>query len=152
MSSCQGSPPHSDHGKNSAGRWVKCPGHSRSGSRRRHPAMSRTSDTHTSGSDYWSASGHSTVRSWSGAFVEPTERQELDLLASETLSQSDDDCASTATPTFSDKSEAPQAVAARNSGQWGCVAQSLVPITSASCTCTQEHCQRSARLRMLQSS
>ncbi|KAL3138892.1 hypothetical protein ABBQ32_005715 [Trebouxia sp. C0010 RCD-2024] len=79
--------------------------------------MSRTSDTQTSStSGYWSASSHSTVRSWSGEIVEPTERQELDLLASETLSLSDDDCASTATPTFSDKSEAPQAVAARNSG------------------------------------
>lgn len=133
MCSCQGSPPHSDHGKNSAGRWVNSPEHSRSGLRRRHPVMSRTSDTQTSStSGYWSASSHSTVRSWSGEIVEPTERQELDLLASETLSLSDDDCASTATPTFSDKSEAPQAVAARNSGQWGCVAHSLVPIIAPS--------------------
>lgn len=78
--------------------------------------MSRTSPTSDSrGSDFWSASDH-TVET-SGSFKSgssnaawfSTDQPELDLLASETLSLSDEDCASNATPTFSDNSEAPQA-------------------------------------------
>lgn len=98
--------------------------------------MSQTSDTHVSSlGDYWSASDHSSVQSWSSENVKPTEERELELLASETLSLSDDDCGSTATPTFSDECEAPQAVAATgNSGRWGCVTHSVVPTASPNCS------------------
>lgn len=82
--------------------------------------MARTSDSRESSvSDYWSASDHSNTtgsdsfKSWSSsAAVKSTDQPELDLLASETLSLSDEDCASNITPTFSEKSEAPQAAGA----------------------------------------
>lgn len=78
--------------------------------------MLRTSkSSESSGSDFWSASDHTVESSdsfksgFSGAASLSTDQPELDLLASEILSVSEEDCASDATPTFSDTSEAPQA-------------------------------------------
>ena len=117
-------------------------------------AMARTSDSHGS---LGSASDHSNTTS-SGSFkscsssavVKSVDQTEFDLLASETLSLSDEDSASNITPTFSDKSEAPQPAAATAmlgwlttisnslSGNYGCIKVAVA----------QDH-RRQARLRML---
>lgn len=71
----------------------------------------------SSGSDFWSASDHSSLtesfHSWpSSEAGSPAGLIEVDLIASETLSTSDgDSVASTATPTFSDLPDASQGVA-----------------------------------------
>ncbi len=71
----------------------------------------------SSGSDFWSASDHSSLtesfHSWPSSEAEsPVGLIEVDLIASETLSTSDGDSVeSTATPTFSDSADAPQGVA-----------------------------------------
>lgn len=72
--------------------------------------MARTGHTYDS---LGSASDHSDTTG-SGSFKSCSSRDlpELNLLASEALSLSEEDCTSNATPTFSDKSEAPQAAAA----------------------------------------
>ena len=82
--------------------------------------MAKSSDSYKSSvSDYLSASDHSNTtgsgsfKSWfSSAVVNSIDQSELDLLASETLSFSDEDCASDVTPTFSDKSGVPHAATA----------------------------------------
>ena len=72
-------------------------------------------NSESSCSDFWSASDHSSLTgSFSGWLTNDTnstsERVEIDLLASETLSVSDDDSrTSTATPTFLDEYELSQA-------------------------------------------
>lgn len=114
----------------------------RSGSLRLQ-AMSRTSPSSDSGgSDFWSASdqtaetsGSFKSRSSSAALIS-TDQPELDLLASEILSLSDEDCASDVTPTFSDNSEAPQAAAALSvSGWWSWEAHCLVADAASKLPC-----------------
>ena len=79
-------------------------------------------NSQSSGSDFWSASDHSSLtdsfRSWPSSEAEsPAGLIEVDLIASETLSTSDGDTvASTATPTFSDLADASQGVAPPESG------------------------------------
>ncbi|KAL0047352.1 hypothetical protein WJX82_001193 [Trebouxia sp. C0006] len=74
-------------------------------------------NSQSSGSDFWSASDHSSLtdsfRSWPSSEAEsPAGLIEVDLIALETLSTSDGDTvASTATPTFSDLADASQASA-----------------------------------------
>ena len=79
-------------------------------------AMARTGDSYESpGSaiDHSNTTGSGSFKSCSSsAVVNSMDLPELNLLASEALSLSDEDCTSNATPTFSDKSEATQAAAA----------------------------------------